>query len=228
MSAGRLWIIVIALASVVVLVLGWVIGVKPQLDAVVAAEQLRQQVEQENVMHAADLVELKRQFADIDQLRNELKSLREAVPEGWDQASVVKTVRETAAAGGLSVESIEWSDAVFYVPAASGGAAVAPPDVSADPPAGGEDQEESAPLPPADATAGVVLVDPVDASALTNTLVAVPVKVNVYGGYADLLTYVSRLRDSERLLLVTGVTYTGGSGVSSITGLVYVLPGPGD
>ncbi|CAN5561748.1 hypothetical protein BH10ACT7_BH10ACT7_13920 [soil metagenome] len=227
MSASRLWILVIALASVVVLVLGWVVGVKPQLDAVVAAEQLRLQVEQENVQHAADLAELKLQFADIDELRDELEGLREAVPEGWDQASVVRTVRETAETGGLAVESIEWSDAVFYAPAASGGAAIPPPEETADPPIEEENQADPAIPPLADATTGVVLVDPADASALTNTLVAVPVKINIYGGYAEILSFASRLRDSERLLLVTGITYTGGSGgVSSITGLVYVLPGP--
>lgn len=227
MSAGRLWIIILALASVVVVVLGWVIGVKPQVDSIVAAQQLRDQVIQENIQHGADLVGLKQQFSEIDVLRRELSQLRETVPEGWDQASVVKTVRETADAIGVKIQSIEWLDAVYYAPPSSGGAAVPTPEPTSDTEAEGPDATSGA-VPIADATAGVVTVDSADASALTNTLVAVPVTITLNTSYENLLTFISMLRDSDRLLLVTGAFLdpAGAGGVSFITGLVYVLPGP--
>lgn len=230
MSAGKIWIIVIALASVVVLVLGWVLGVSPQVQAMVSSQQQRDLVIQENIQHGADLVGLKQQFDEIDVSRRDLEQLRKGIPAAWQQEDVIQAVREIADELQVSIASITWDAATVYAPAISAGVLAPAPAATAEP----TDGSTPAPAPPAatvpseDPNAGIVAVDPADSGVLTGTLVVVPVKISMNVEYPQMLAFMSRLRDSERLILVTGATYPLGgiAEPATISCFVYVVPGP--
>ena len=230
MTANKLWIIVLALASVVVVALGWTVGVQPQIDSAVAADQQRIAVVSENAKHAADLAQLKEQFEDIASLRRELAELRQGIPARADDDGVVDMIDAVAAQLGVTVVSVNWGESTFYQAAVSAG--VAAPVA---PPTGDEAEGDSATPPPVvipseDPTAGVVQVAKADVDALTaGSLVALPVSITVNADSGQLLQFITRLSESKRLFLVTGATLTPGSeqgpGASTIDGLVYFLPG---
>lgn len=229
MNASKLWITVLALASVVVLALGWVVGVSPQLDAMVSAQQQRADVIQQNLQHGADLVGLKEQFEQIDVSRRDLAQMRKAVPATWQQEDVIQMAREIADELGVKIQTITWDASVAYAPASSGGA-VAPAPASTEESTDGSAAQPVAPstIPSEDPTAGIVAVDPADAALLTGKFVAVPVTIGMLAEYPQLPVFMSRLRDESRLFVVTGATYpiAGSGDVATISGLVYVVPGP--
>ena len=75
-----IWRIATALVVVVVVALGWFLGISPQLTrASVAADQLKD-VQATNAQHEAELAALKKQFATLPEIEAELDGLRESLP----------------------------------------------------------------------------------------------------------------------------------------------------
>ena len=226
MDKNRIWLFGSALVMVVVVALGVLLGIQPQLAAVAAAEADRASVEASNAGQSTVLTQLIADYAGIEALKAELAPLEASVPSGTRMSSFVTQLDGLAAATRVTFSGLTVADAVPYVsvaapvdPAAAAAAADAPTN----------DSSAEAPAAPAVSTAGV---PPVTSPQITtDNFASLAVDITVVGTYADTLTFVNGLQTGQRLVLVTGLAITPGEEGSDqvsaiISGLVYVLVPP--
>lgn len=232
MDKNKIWLIGSVLAMLLILALGGLLVVQPQLAAAAVADDERVAVEASNAGQAAVLNQLRKDFEGIDALRGELAPLNESVPSGTEMPAFVNQLDVLASATQVTLTGITVSDAVPYAPV------VAP--VVAAPAAESGSTPSASPSPsPAPSAAAIALtagVPPVTSAQINAAnFASLGVTVTVSGSYGNALNFVSGLQTGKRLFLVTGystVAATGGDGKTStdvaatITGLVYVLVPP--
>jgi hypothetical protein len=218
MERHRLWTIAAVLAMTVVAVLGFIIGIQPQLGNLAVAEQNQAAAQQRNTDQAAVVAALKKQFAGLGDLQAELLPLQASVPSDTELPAFVTQLDALAGATGVTLSSLTVADAQPYTPAVAPVAAAAT-DTS--------DSASATPTPAASAapTAGV---PPVTSARITAAnFASVAVQITVTGTEAGALDFVHGLQTGSRLFLVTGLktsmTDTPGSVDATITGLIYVL-----
>ena len=232
MDKNKIWLIGAVLAMVLIVGLGGLLVVQPQLAAAAVADNERAAAEASNAGLSVVLDQLRKDFEGIEGLRSELAPLNESVPSGTEIPAFVNQLDALASASQVTLTGINVADAVPYVsvaapvvatPAAeSGSTPSASPTPSVAP--------SAAPIAP---TAGV---PPVTNPQITaENFASLEVRVTVSGSYGNALNFVSGLQSGRRLFLVTGYTTasvidSGGgesAGVAAeITGLVYVLVPP--
>lgn len=205
------------LVMVLDILVGWVLGIHPQLTDVSTANQARTQVEAQNRVNEALLARLKKDFENIGDVTKLRDTLRLSVPESGEIPSFVTELNSLASARHVTVKSIGVSDAKAYSPAA---------------------QSAPAPGAPANAT-NIPLTNP---RITSGNFIVIPVQISVTGAYSGVLDFVHDLQVGRRLFLVStlstmassqsagvvskGNTKTGISSSevdSSIGGFVYVL-----
>src|SRR5690606_2245314 len=114
---ARLWIIVSALLSLGILILGWFLGAAPKLNEIGRANEQRATVETQNIMHEQLLTALKADFERLDELKAELAALHRQLPPGDDLPTFVGLLDRLEAQSGVTVTRISTSNAEPYVPA---------------------------------------------------------------------------------------------------------------
>lgn len=211
MSKNRMWVIGAILAMVVTIAAGWFIGISPQLAAAASANSDRANVLAANARNEIILAKLKRDYQNIDALKNEVLTLQQSVPTSADISSFVTELNTLANARKVTVKSINVSDAKPYTPATQA--------VSA---------KNSASAPQT------------NPKITSNNFVTIPVQIGVSGDYGRVLDFVNDVQLGRRLFLVSALssmgatnskgvkgspTITGGSQKvdSTITGFIYVL-----
>ncbi len=224
MNKNRLWVIASVLVMVLVLVLGVVVGIQPQLAATAAANEQRASVEASNAGQAAVLAQLKKDYAGIDKLKEELAPLSDSVPQGTEMPAFVNQLDALAGASQVTLTGITVADAVPYAPVAA--PAVAPVVTGGATPA-----PTPTPAPAPSATAPAAGVPPVTNPQITaENFASLAVSISVSGSYGNALNFVNGLQTGKRLFLVSGLSTTQGDtpGIvtATITGLVYVLVPP--
>ena len=132
MDKNRIWVIGSVLVMVVVLVLGWIVGIQPQLAATATANDQRASVEQTNVMQEAALAKLKKDFAGIEALKDELASLSQSVPTGTEAPAFLNQLDALAIAYGVTLTGVTMDDPQAYTPVAAPVAAETATDADAD------------------------------------------------------------------------------------------------
>jgi hypothetical protein len=246
MVIPRMRLILAVVLSLAIVVLGWVLGAAPQLDAASLARADRAVVETQNDGHRSRLVQLKDQFARIDETRAELAALRLQVPTGNELPDFVDEV--TAIAVAHSVEVMQYTAEESLSPLELQ-AAIAPAPVAPDP-AVPESAASSATAPaassataPADGTGtpAVPADTPTAAASTTATeltpqnLFAIPVSLSLRGTDANVRAMLADLQGAPRLFFVTSATIAaepvdGGpdasadASLSEVRGYVYVVP----
>jgi hypothetical protein len=208
---NRLGIIGALLAMTVVAVLGFVLGVQPQLVALAAADASLAAAAQRNTEHAADVAALKKQFASLNELRAELVPLQASVPNATELPAFVTQIGALAEASGLNLSGLTVADAQPYTPV---DAADATTDATAD-------------------AAGAQNSPVTNALITADNFASLAVQITVTGPAGSALDFVNGLQTGSRLFLVTGLrtsaTDTPGSVDATISGLIYVLvPMTGD
>ena len=228
MDKNKLWVIGSVFVMVVVLILGVLLGIQPQLAAKATADQQRESVAAANASQATVLAQLEKEFEGLDDLKADLEPLRASVPTAAEMPAFVKALGILAEKSQVVLTGLTVADAVPYAPVEAVAAieeesgATPAPTSSADASA-----EDVAPAPAAG-------VPPVTSSQITAAnFVSLTVTVAVKGSYGNALEFVNGLQTGERLVLVSGITttaVTAAEGESSsgdvtalITGLVYVL-----
>lgn len=214
MNKNRMWVIGTILAMVVTVAGGWLIGIAPQLAAAASANTDRANVMAANARNEILLAKLKRDYQNIDALKNHVSTLKESVPTSADISSLVTELNSLANARKVTLKSITVSDAKPYTPATQ---AVA-------------------------ATAGKTSNSPQTNSKITSTnFVTIPVQITVTGDYGKVLDFVNDVQLGQRLFLVSTLSSTGSTDSkgakgnpttsggsqkvdSSIGGYIYVLP----
>ena len=207
MDRNRIWMFGTALVVGVTLVLGWLLGISPQLKGLQAARTERVAVEAQNDVYELQLDALKNDFEDIDGVQGELADLRTSVPTGPQLPEFVAEVDSLAAQNELSLSSMTVADAEPYEPLA----AVVPVDAAVVDPAATDtaatdaaaDAAPVAPAPPA----AVMAVPTVTNDLITAAnFVTIPVTITLVGGYDQVLDFLDDLRRGERLVSVSAVS----------------------
>jgi Tfp pilus assembly protein PilO len=222
MNRDRLWVIGAALGTVVVVVMGWFLGVSPLVAQASTASSQQTSLAQANTAATVKLATLKTQFANIDTLQTDLAALRQSIPGGADLPGFITEINGLCAKYHVSLSSVVVNDAVvFQAPVAA--VAPATPGSTATP----------APTPtPTPTTAGATA--PVAAAPSGTGLVLVPVAINVTGSFADVVDFTGGVQAAPRLYLATEVEIAPGASVGggrptaflgTLSGNIYALAG---
>jgi Tfp pilus assembly protein PilO len=209
---------IISLLSILVMVLipvvGWFLVAQPQLAAATAADQQRADLEAQVQVSSAVVAQLKADSAKLPELNDDLNKLRTSIPANVDSSGYIDGLDALATVSGVVITGLTVEQPVVYTPAVS----------TAAPPAASGDAEEGED-PPAQPDPAIV-TSPLITS---ENFVAIPVTIEVAGGWAPVLNFVDGLQSSPRLFLVTGLSTTAdeGSGTEltgKISGYIYAIP----
>lgn len=218
MSRNRSVSLLIGLATAVVLLLGWFLGVSPILSQVTAANLQTRNLQTANAASSAKLEALKKQYANIGPLKAQLSDLEKSIPTDASIADFLAEINALCASTGVSLTSLTVNDALAYVAegagastgTGSGAPSPAPPTASPTPPPG--DKTQSA---PADSSTG---------------LIAIPVRIVVLGEYSQVMAFSGALQTGARLMLVSTLRATASTTDSrfsgELLGNIYALPLP--
>ncbi|MGN7797905.1 type 4a pilus biogenesis protein PilO [Leifsonia sp. 22587] len=232
MDKQRIVIAATGLAIAVVLALGYLLGVQPQLAAAGAANEQIATTLASNQAAEAQLAKLKQDYDRLSTYKDQLSQLQQSVPSSQSLDAMLSDLRALAASTGTTISQFNSGEPVAYVPPAAP-AATAP---------SGAATSGSSPSPTPTSTAPAAPAAP---RTTTNSLitagdfVAIPVTIGVQGGTDAAIAFLGGLQHGKRLVLVTGFTGTqdassapaaGGAAAAgtagstyTITGLVYVL-----
>lgn len=239
MNVNRLWTLGSAVTIIAVVLLGWVVGILPQLNHMGAADQSRARVQSENLMHEAELAALKEQYATLGELKTKLAGLQDALPATAEISDFLNQLNGFAADTGVQVAGLTVGDARGYAPAVTTAAPPSPaaPSPGATPTPTPTSTPASAPAPAAVAPAPVIApVDAADAARVNGAnFIAIPIQISLTGDYQKTMDFISQLQSGTRLFLVTTLNVTNqpdptkgavGSNASTVGGFVYVLLDP--
>ena len=234
MDKHRLVMVGVGLAILVVIGLGFLVGVQPQLSASSDAAAQALSIEQSNQATQAQLAQLQRDHGKLDEFKAQLATLQQSIPTTESLDVLLGDLHALAASTGTTVSAFTPAQPVPYTPPVA-------PVTPAAPSTGSSGSSSSSTATPAPAPAAPVA--PVAPRPATNPLItpqnfaAVPISMSVTGSTDAALAFLGGLQHGSRLFLVTG--FSGGdqgagtSGVAkaaapatptySITGFVYVL-----
>ena len=215
MNKNRLFTLGITGAIALVAILGWFVGISPVLDQAAATGEQVSSAAGINDINQAKLVTLKKQFANIGEVQNELTGLRQSLPVVADMPDFLREINEFGAAHNVSLTSVTVSPPTPYEASPATAAASTPAEGSTPTPSPSASAS-------ATATAGTTSAPPAAGSGL----VVIPVQIVVTGSYADVLAFVGAIQGGPRLLLVQTFAMTGneGSFTGSIAADIYALP----
>jgi Tfp pilus assembly protein PilO len=114
---SKMWILIAAILSVAVLAMGWFLGVSPKLDEMNSANDQRASVEQQNKLHETRVAELKKQFENIDELKEKLAEFQLALPPGDELSTFLGQLHALEASSGVLLTKFAASDGQSYVAA---------------------------------------------------------------------------------------------------------------
>lgn len=239
MDANRIWIIGAAIATVAIVVLGWFLGIQPQLNAAASATVQQFGVASMNSAYQAALSKLEADNKNLSTIKDQLAALSASVPSDGQVPAFYDEVNALAGANGVVVVDITAADAVPYSP-------VKPPTISAEASSGSSSTATPSPTPTPSASAssgtatptpGATAAPVAGAPEVTSPLItpttfaAIPIKMSITGDSPNILSFVKGLQTAKRLFLVYGLTTsvppTGSTIVgvqATVSGFIYVVP----
>lgn len=113
---NRLWILGAALLVVVIVAMGWFLGVSPKLSEAGTADQQRAAAEAKNVIHEKEVATIKKQYEQLPELKSQLTALREALPTNDDLSTFLGELHQKEQSNGVVLTSFVASDAKPYAP----------------------------------------------------------------------------------------------------------------
>ena len=215
MDKKRLLMIAVGFSVVVVLGLGYLLGIQPQLSAAAAASAQASSITAANATSQAALDKLEKDYANLDQFSGKLTDLQRSVPSSPSMDTLLADLRALAASTGTTISAFDDGEAVAYVPPVDTAAVTPPADGGKSAPA------TSTPTPAPTAAAPVAPVAP---RTTTNPLInasnfiAIPVKIGVKGTTEGAIAFLGGLQHGDRLVLVTGFSGTEDTGSGSGAG----------
>jgi Tfp pilus assembly protein PilO len=227
MDTNRLWTIGAGLAMVVVVVMGWFLGIQPQLSSATIASADLAATQTRNDASSASIAKLKADFEGITKLTRDAAALRESVPSSAQISAFVTELDSLAGEHQVEVNSITVSDAKAYTPPVVVAAAPAVGNSATSSPAATPAPTNVPVSAPAAPTAPALVTNPKITAA---NFIAIPVQLSLKGPYLKVLEFVKGLQTGPRLFLVTTMSTkppadktAGGSVDATVGGLVYVI-----
>jgi hypothetical protein len=225
MRSGRFWVLAGVVLALGVTALGWFVGASPFLAQASANESQRLGIETQNAAMMVEIAAMREQFENLDELTVRLDELQVSVPGFADTGSFFDEVAATAAASGVSIQSISVDGAQPYGAMGSTVSSAQPA-----PAAEGEAAETTTPAPPTASvpTPGSLTPPTVPGSALAQNLYVLGLTLELDADENQLSTFLAGLRsDGRRLMLVTEVTSSfGTSQRSTIKAFIFVVHDP--
>ncbi len=114
---NRVWLFIAGVAGVAILALGWFLGVSPKLDEMAAANEQRSSVEALNVQHEKKLAALKKDFAQLDTLKEQLAAAQQSLPPGDDLSTFLGELHSLEGTSGVVLTSFGAGDGLNYLAA---------------------------------------------------------------------------------------------------------------
>ena len=214
MAIPRMRLILAVLLSLAIVVLGWLFGAAPQLDAASLARADRAAVDAQNDVHRDRLVELQAQAARMDETLAEFAALQVQIPDGNALPDFVDELTAIAATHSVQVEQYTAEEPLSPLALQ---AASAPP---------------AAEVAPAGASTTPALT-----STLTpQNLFAIPVSLSLRGTDTNVRATLADLQTGARLFVVTSAKIVADApgandsasaietSLSEVRGYVYVVP----
>jgi Tfp pilus assembly protein PilO len=200
MNRNRVWVFGAVTALIGIAVLGWFVGISPQLAAVASTNQNRAIIMNQNRVSEVLLARLKRDYLGIDALKTRIASLQVAVPTSAQLSTFVTELNLLAARHKVTVKAIAISDAQPYT---------------------------TPPAPPVSKNSAktAVLTNPKITPA---NFVVIPIQISITGVFGEVLDFVHEVQVGPRLFLVATLSsktsMTSTSGVASVKKTTKVGP----
>jgi|GEM_PF-2420258 len=118
-SGNRPWIIGAALLAVVAIVLGWFVGISPQLSIASINDSARAGIESQNSTTQIEIARLKKQFDNLPALQKQLDTLGVTVPNENKLEEFTAQIAAATVASGAVIKTITFGDAASFVPTLS-------------------------------------------------------------------------------------------------------------
>lgn len=199
-ASTRIWTFAAVLVMILVVALGWFLGISPKLAEAARYDSERLAVQGQNELARATIAQLEADFERIDELKEELAALRAEFPTQAAYDDAVQQFVTSLLAEGLILQNLAINE-----PSPS------TPEVL--------DPGASAPEPEIDG----------DGVLPSGSLLLVSVSITVQGPLSSTLAFVEALQTSERFAVLPTFVYTadaaGGLGETTITLNIYVISG---
>lgn len=195
MKGNRIWAFGAVAGMLVVLIVGWFLGVSPKLAEADAANSQRTGVEQQNTLFESQLVELRDQNERLSELEDSLADLQVSIPASPQVDSFIDDIYAAATASGLLLTSVTVSEPGEW----------------------GSEAELDAPNP--DTAAEVVPLPEPPPGTYT-----VAVSVEAKGTVAQFLVFTDLVQTGKRLMLAPNMVYVGETAIGVLSGFIFVIP----
>ena len=196
----RIWTFATVFVMVIVVALGWFLGVSPKLADAARFDAERSSVEAQNELARGTIAQLQADFEQIDALRDELSALRDEFPTDAGYDTAIEELLTGLLSRGLILQNIGVNEPTptIAVPVA-------------------EDAEPTAPEAEGD---GVLP---------SGSLMQITVSVTVGGPLSAVLAYIDALQQSPRFSIIATSAFTDGAGETggstTFTIIMYAITG---
>lgn len=198
-ATTRIWTFASVILMIIVIALGWFLGVAPKLAEANRFDSERRNVEAQNELARITIAQFESDLQRIDELRDELREFRGEFPTGAEYDVVIEEFLRGMLAEGLELQNLDINE---------------PAPASAVAPAEGE-----APETEIDGTGELP----------TGSLLRVTASITVGGSIEQVLAYIDRLQLSSRFSVIASGTYTQGTNTElramRFTLVLYVVTG---
>ncbi|MBH0008446.1 hypothetical protein [Salinibacterium sp. SWN1162] len=219
MTMTRMWNVIGVAAALLILLLGYVVGVSPALAAASVSDDDLVAVEAQNQVKTNELAALKALAEDSDQLFADLEIAQTSVPGTQLSSEFARQVSNLASTAGAQFDGLAYSGVAEALAPEAEAPAIVTPEVDGET----EEDSESEPAPEAAPEA------PSGPSAIQSVpgLISVGVSIKATGSRADLLKFVNSVQLYQRAFSVTSVELRIGADSGGyeldLQGAVYVL-----
>jgi hypothetical protein len=198
-ASTRIWTFATVLIMIVVVALGWFLGISPRLADAARFDAERQSVQAQNDLARAVIAQLQADFENLDELLLELASLRQEFPTDAQYDVAVEELLTSLLTAGIGLQNIAINE-----PAPTTAAVL----------------EEGAEAPSTEIDGDGILP--------AGSLLGVPVNVTVTGPLPSILAYIQALQESPRFSIVSRGDFVEGAGdipTMTFTMIMYVVSG---
>ena len=114
MSILRIWVAGAAVVSLIILALGWLLGVSPRLAEAAQADAERRNVETVNAGYEATVIELRGLSEQLPELETQLEDLRVKIPTDPELSALLGQLNALAGAAGVTISEVTASPPVLF------------------------------------------------------------------------------------------------------------------
>lgn len=203
----RAWLGIAILATVLILALGWLLLVSPQMSKASTLQEEAQSASDQALTLQGKASSLRKQAEKLPEMEAELKTLYQKLPDKAGVNDLIRQIDAANQASGMTVQSFSVDPpAPLAMPevAAAAEAAAAPAEGASSAAAG----EDAAAAPKAAAKPEALI---------SYSTVSLDMKEGTFG---QVVTYLDKLEGLDRALLITNVDINNGGGEAGASGTV--------